>query len=92
VNGWYLDVARGLISTSAGAAGYGTQQAMSGARSGSIQVAFVITDSTAAEQAFAIAVGAAMAAVAWLLFGLVVDGVRRVLRKPRDEGSPPEPG
>lgn len=88
MNGWSVQVARGLVSISAGSAAYGAQQTMTGAKSGSVLIAFVSTDSMVAQQAFSVAVGAAAAALAWLLFGLLVYFVRRARRKPRDETSP----
>lgn len=94
MNAWSLHVAKALLSISAGSAGYGgSQQAMGGGQSGSVHViAFVSTDSMVAQQAFSVAIGAATAAAAWLLFGLLVYLVRKALKKPRGETSAPGQG
>jgi len=87
MNGWSVQVARGLVSISAGSAAYGTQQTMTGTKSASVLMAFVSTDSMVAQQAFSVAVGAAAAALAWLLFGLLVYLVRRAACKRRGKTS-----
>ena len=89
MNGWDVGGVRVLGSGSAGAAVYGVaERAMTPAQSGSVRVAFLSTDSLVAQHAFSVAIGAAAAAVTWLLIGLLVYLVRKALKKQRGETSP----
>ena len=89
MNGWYLRAAAIYVSGSAGSAADGAaEQAMTGAKSGSVQVAFVSTNSLVAQHAFSAAIGMAVAAFTMLVVALLANLVEMVLKKQRGETSP----
>jgi hypothetical protein len=88
-NGWYLRGAAALTSASAGSAADGAaEQAMTASQSGSVQVAFVSTNSLVAQHAFSAAIGMAVAAFIMLVFAVLVNLVEMVLKRQRGEISP----